>query len=76
MAYCENCNRLIVIGKTVDGKKIPLDPKASVYRIVERGDDGEGALIDRAPNMMVSHLATCPLVNRYTGVKKEREIYP
>lgn len=64
-----------MLGKTADGKNIPLDPKAFVYRIVDQAENE--ALIDRAPSVMVAHAATCPGMNRRSAVAEvEREIYP
>lgn len=74
MANCNSCGRLVVLGKTADGKNIPLDPKAFVYRIVDQTETG--ALIDRAPAVMVSHAATCPGMNKRAAVSDDREIYP
>lgn len=74
MPFCEKCSRLVVIGKTPDGKTIPLDPKANVYRIVE---DREEKLIDRAVNYMAAHASTCPIANRSTLPQHApREMYP
>ena len=58
MPYCERCNRIIVWGKTFDGVRVALDPKAAVYRVFKsNGDENE---IDRSASSMVAQSATCP----------------
>ncbi len=54
----------------VDGKPVPLDPRAPVYRVFPPGTAGPHSLAERAfqktsdtyvgPLYMVSHFATCP----------------
>ncbi len=68
MAWCQGCGRIMVFGVTVDGKKIPLDPKAPVYRVIEK--DGERILVERAVAAMVNHHSTCPKVNEKPWKKK------
>lgn len=55
----KNCGRPIVWGRTPEGKKIPLDPAAPVYKVGR--EDGEGGFyIERTTDAMVSHFKTCP----------------
>ena len=59
-AICRGCQKPIVWAETGDGKKIPLDPSAPVYRI----DGGLAVLIERKARelqggAMVSHFSTC-----------------
>lgn len=62
MAYCENCNRIVVMGKLSDGRKVPLDPKAHVFRVIGRDEEPE---IDRLQTAMVAHYYTCPNATPY-----------
>jgi hypothetical protein len=55
---------------TVQGTdtKVPLDPRAPCYEIIERKPDGEIVIV-RA-KAMVSHFATCPKAAEFSGGKK------
>ena len=72
MAYCKGCNRIIMWGKTADGKNIPLDPKAPVYRVLEQ--DTDGALIERTSTHLVSHFSTCPQANRFSSSNRDKKL--
>lgn len=68
---CKGCGRPMVWGKTIDGKRIPLDPKPPVYSI-EVQDDGSVKCAKTPHHMfMVSHFATCPKANDFSGSKKK-----
>lgn len=71
MPYCEMCNRVVVMGTTGDGKKITLDPKARVYRIVDT--DGENNLIERNTSVMVAHYFTCPQADKFKPVQRDHK---
>lgn len=81
MSYCQNCNRVVVIGRTPDGKKIPLDPKAVVYRLLDgvpkgkEGDEKHPLVIDRSPFAMAAHEFTCPKLVGAPAPKEERVTY-
>lgn len=74
MAWCQGCGRIIVFAKSVDGKTIPLDPKAPVYRVIERDDWPEAAepriLVERTTTAMVNHHSTCPKINEAPWKRK------
>lgn len=67
-AFCRTCGREIVWKTTQHGKKVPLDPKAIVFSVV--GD----IAVKPTPGVagetfMVSHFATCPDANGWSGHK-------
>jgi hypothetical protein len=68
MAFCQGCGRIMVWGQMVDGKKIPLDPKAPVYKIVEQ--EGDKVVVERYLNAMVNHNSTCPAINNAAWKRK------
>lgn len=75
-ATCRGCGKPIVWGVTADGKKIPLDPRAPVYEVpsitpTTFGTEGERIGITRNLSAMVSHFATCPQANQFSGSKKK-----
>lgn len=70
MNVCRGCGKEIVWGVTDDGKKIPLDLRAPVYFIKERPENGN-FVIERTMNAGVSHFATCPRANDFSGSKKK-----
>lgn len=51
---------------TAEGKKIPLDPHAPVYSAIEQRGRTE---VVRTHLAMVSHFATCPNANDFSGSK-------
>jgi hypothetical protein len=59
----------MVFAKTIDGKTIPLDPKAAVYKIVTQ--EGDNMVVERYLSAMVNHHSTCPRVNEAPWKKKE-----
>ena len=66
MTPCKGCGKEIVWGATAEGKKIPLDPRALVYTTIEMRGHKE---IVRTYLAMVSHFATCPKANDFSGSK-------
>ena len=67
----ETCGKPIIWAETADGKRIPLDPKAPVYHVVN-SDTGR---IERLPSdlYMVSHFATCKDANKFSASNKDRK---
>ncbi len=68
--FCRSCGREVVWKTTQHGKKVPLDPKALVFSVV-----GETA-VKPTPGVlgetfMVSHFATCPDANQWSGKNRE-----
>lgn len=69
-AICRGCGAEIVWGVTPNGKRIPLDPRPPVYYTgTLRGDGGVNCERDR--EAMVSHFATCPQANRFSGSRRK-----
>ena len=64
---CRGCGKKIVWGETPEGKKIPLDPSPPTYYY----DDDSGEC-ERTHNIYVSHFATCPFANDFSGSKHEK----
>lgn len=69
-AKCRGCGKLVVwvqITKA-DGNKgmIPLDPAAQVYEV----DPANPTTGERTKTAMVSHFATCPDANSFSGNKR------
>jgi hypothetical protein len=70
MSTCRGCGKEIVWAETSHGKKVPLDPKALVFSVMDQG----GKLIAVKPSggpagerFMVSHFATCPDAEDFSG---------
>lgn len=63
---CKGCGRPILWGVTADGKRIPLDPRASVYAY-------ESGKAERLGTAYVTHFATCPHANQFSGRNKEKK---
>lgn len=72
MSNCRGCGKEIIWGVNLEGKKIPLDPAPPVY--VSMGNTGitNGMVVTRDPDAMVSHFATCPEANEFSGSKKAK----
>lgn len=73
---CAGCGKAIIWGVIAAGVRIPLDPAAPVYGLsgfrAELGlGDRPAAEISRAKRdeFMVSHFATCPKANQFSGRK-------
>lgn len=82
---CRGCGRPMVWAVTPDGKKIPLDPKASVYRVTSNGPNepptaelvrtrqtvGDNDVVQE-DSYMVSHFHTCPNASDFSGRSRRR----
>lgn len=64
MSACKGCGAPIVWGLTPEGKRIPLDPKPPVYAY--EADNGN-CLQVKAATVYVTHFATCPKANDFSG---------
>ena len=72
---CRGCGKPIVWGETPDGKKIPLDPTPAVYLV--REESQKTVVVYRTLNCyMVTHFATCPKANQFSGSKKKEANEP
>ena len=67
MSACKGCGARIVWGLMPDGKKIPLDPKPPIYIV----DEDRGTCRRLSQDFMVSHFATCPNANDFSGKGKK-----
>lgn len=71
MAECKGCGKHIVWGITTDGKRIPLDFRPDVYRIIEgTGQPAESPTIERVQTIGVNHFCTCPNANDFSRSRK------
>ena len=81
-ATCQGCGKPIVWGITEDGKRIPLDPRPPVYRVVRVliPDHGGNCVVERerahkpgleVGSVLVSHFATCPKANEFSASGRE-----
>lgn len=68
---CRGCGKPIVWGKTEDGKNIPLDPRPPCYKIAREPSE-KGTECVRAFDVMVSHFATCPKANDFSGSNRSK----
>jgi len=68
MSKCKGCGKTIVWGMTEAGKKIPLDPKPPVYRVLDENPEPNAYMenVKRAQRCYVSHFATCPKANEFS----------
>ena len=69
---CKGCGAPIVWGIcNVSGKKIPLDLRPQVYRIVALANGDVEALKEDPAEFGVSHFATCPMANNFSGQNRK-----
>ena len=60
------CGKSIVWGVDANGTRIPLDPRAPVYRLgAERL--GGGYYVARQLDCFVNHFCTCPKAGQFSG---------
>ncbi len=62
---CKGCGRTIVWGVDGKGTRIPLDPRAPVYRMTGEFA-GDMAHVNRDTMALVTHFATCPQADRFS----------
>ncbi len=78
---CKRCGKAIVWARTQHGKAVPLDPKALVFSVAsERGQliavSLTGHVGPTGDQMMVSHFATCPFADEFSGKNRNTEPAP
>jgi hypothetical protein len=70
---CRGCGKPIVfvVVQKEDGEegRAILDFRAPVYEVVTDGDDR--TIVRRSKTAAVSHFATCPKANEFSGSKKK-----
>lgn len=73
MTTCRGCGREIVWAETSHGKKVPLDPKALVFSVVQEGSKLIAVKPIGMPSerWMVSHFATCPAAADFSGRNRD-----
>ncbi len=69
-SQCKKCGKKILWATNKEtGKKIPLDPRPPVYA-VRICEDGSVEAINLKKEGAVSHFATCPDADYFSGGKK------
>jgi len=72
VSACKGCGKTIVWAEVkVEGKpvvRVPLDPRPPIYRV-----DRPGHATRAEDRWMVTHFATCPKANKFSGSKKNKE---
>jgi hypothetical protein len=67
---CSGCGKPMVFSETMDKKKIPLDSRAPVYRVVTQAEDGTPLIVERDRYAYVTHFATCPKASDFSAGRK------
>lgn len=70
-ARCKGCGKEILFAADPSGRLITLDTKPPVYQLA---DDGEHC--ERARGFYVSHFATCPDAQQFSGKGKAQKELP
>lgn len=65
MSECKGCGKPIVWGCAEKGTKIPLDPRAPVYRMTGEFV-GDTAHIRRDTMALVTHFSTCSQASKFS----------
>lgn len=65
MTRCKKCNMEIIFATNQNGKLIPLDAKAHVYKLVN------AERCERVENHHVTHFATCPWATHFSKQSKK-----
>ena len=63
---CRGCGKPILWAETIEGKKIPLDPRPPVYRFISEKQ------VMRDQEAYVSHWATCKEWSKIKEIQKEK----
>lgn len=71
MASCRGCGKQIVWAEDKNGKKIPLDPAPPVYEFTHDQMINK-TVCNKLDRAAVSHFATCPNANDFSGSKKQK----
>lgn len=58
---CKSCRKKVIWGVTQEGRRLPLDPKQPVYRIVI--SQGIQISVEKDKEAMIDHSRTCTEVN-------------
>jgi hypothetical protein len=73
MAKCKGCGKKIIWAKDrVTGATVPLDPRPPVYVYAETPEGEMQCWRPLAPSA-VSHFATCPNANDFSGGRKRKK---
>ena len=64
---CRGCNKTLLFAKTSEGKIIPLDLSAPVYKLET---DMTGVMVAVRVDAYVTHFASCPKADEFSKGKK------
>lgn len=68
MSNCRGCGKPMLWGVDQEtGAKIPLDPRAPVYELCALEESTNTFTVRRSKTHHVSHFATCPKANQFSG---------
>ena len=72
---CKGCGKPIIWGETLDGKRIPLDPRPPVYSCAEDVSPGANGRViaGRMVGVAVTHFATCPRASDFSKGRNKGE---
>jgi len=65
------CGKEIAWGQTPEGKKVPLDMSAPVYRLGAFDQESGLYAIEQVTGYKVTHFATCAHANNFSAAKKK-----
>lgn len=66
-----NCSVPIMWGITKSGIKVPLDSRATVYRVIKQNMDY--AEVEKVEGFYVTHFATCKNPDKFSSSNKEKQ---
>jgi hypothetical protein len=67
------CKKEIWWGQTPEGKKVPLDMTAPVYRVISFDSVSGLYAVEQVTGYKVTHFATCPVANNFSSSSKKQE---
>jgi len=73
MQPCKGCGKQVLWAETVNGKKIPIDMAAPVYRI---GFKGALTVAEKIESAGVSHFTTCKKANEFSASARRKPTPP
>ena len=71
---CRSCGVVIefMVNKAT-GRKIPMDTRVEVYRMIAPATQNEAALVERDESCVVSHFRLCPQASEHSRPKGQEQ---
>jgi len=70
-SLCRGCGKQLEWGIDDEGKKIPLDMRAPIYKLGSYDPDKRAWMLMRMPEgFKVTHFATCPKASEFSGARR------